>query len=498
MADTVTYAIEAPNGQTYKIDGPAGATQEQVQAEVLKQHPDAIKPPSKEQMRGNIITSDVPTVVGERPNPPAVVEPKRGMMDYLKALGEVPATIGSGLVAQTVGPAYGVYKGITSPNYGTQAGVEEGRQAGGELAQKLQYEPTSPVTQDIMQGIGGAMEAAKVPVTPTGIGEIPSMAKALRNTMPYVQEAARPVLNQVTKTVEPVAAKLASALKSEPRIDLKGIAKTAPSAEDLSLKTGELFDVAKQNGIEINPKDFSANMKQIGKSLEDIGYDYELHPDVAKVLKRLQDPTITKDFNKIKALRTMIGDLQNADTPLKRNIATTLKDEFDTYLANIPETSLLGGSKEGIKAWKDAMGSFSQLKKSEVFTDMLANADLDKSKFTQSGVENSLAMQLRNLAKNKAKMRLFTVEEQDAIRQAAKGGSLQNALRLFGRFTPTGPVSGIFAGGMMLHNPAVGIPFELGATAARATATNMRKNDVSRLAAMMRANAPIAKETTNE
>lgn len=39
-----TYSISAPDGNVYKIDGPAGASQEQVQNEVLKQHPSAGTP----------------------------------------------------------------------------------------------------------------------------------------------------------------------------------------------------------------------------------------------------------------------------------------------------------------------------------------------------------------------------------------------------------------------------------------------------------------------
>lgn len=34
-----TYSIQAPDGKTYRIDGPQGATQEQVQAEVMRQNP---------------------------------------------------------------------------------------------------------------------------------------------------------------------------------------------------------------------------------------------------------------------------------------------------------------------------------------------------------------------------------------------------------------------------------------------------------------------------
>ena len=46
------YSISAPDGNTYKIEGPAGASQEQVQAEVLKQHPNAGTRPEK----GNMYT----------------------------------------------------------------------------------------------------------------------------------------------------------------------------------------------------------------------------------------------------------------------------------------------------------------------------------------------------------------------------------------------------------------------------------------------------------
>ena len=40
-----TYSIAAPDGKTYTIDGPKNATQDQIRSEVLKQHPNAGKPP---------------------------------------------------------------------------------------------------------------------------------------------------------------------------------------------------------------------------------------------------------------------------------------------------------------------------------------------------------------------------------------------------------------------------------------------------------------------
>jgi hypothetical protein len=186
-------------------------------------------------------------------------------------------------------------------------------------------------------------------------------------------------------------------------------------------------------------------------------------------------------------LRKFIQGAQKSVDPDERRLATILKDDFDTYVSNIPEASVVGGSKEGLKAWKEARDTYAKLSKSEVFTDMLENAQIDKSKFSMSGIENSLAQQLRQLAKNDKKMRLFTAEEQEAIKKAAKGGVGQNALRFIGKFAPTSAVSSIPA----LLATSVSGPLGLAATGAamgaRAGATQMRKSDVDKLAALMRA-----------
>lgn len=452
------------------VEFPDGMSQEAI-GQALKQ-----LPKSRPAQQGTINT-DVPTVAGQVQNPTPTAEPKRGMMDYVKALGEVPATLASGAIAQPIGAAYGVARGMTSPQYGTQAGVEEGRQAGAQLAQKMQYQPTSPVTQDVLGAVGGAMEAAKLPVTPGGIGQIPSFAKQAGN----MAQVARPMAQEAAQMVKPAMADMAQALRRP------SVVKTAPSAEELAQTSKNLFTSARESGVELNAKDFSTNMAGIGKELRNEGYDPRLYPKLAVALDEMTQAGIPKDFNELSTLRKFIQGAQKSADPDERRLATILKDDFDTYVSNIPESSVVGGSKEGLKAWKEARDTYSKLSKSEVFTDMLENAQLDKSKFSMSGVENSLAQQLRQLAKNDKKMRLFTQEEQEEIKKAAKGGMGQNALRFIGKFAPTSAVSSIPA----LLATSVSGPVGLGMTAAsmgaRAGATQMRKSDVNKLAALMRA-----------
>ena len=118
---------------------------------------------------------------------------------------------------------------------------------------------------------------------------------------------------------------------------------------------------------------------------------------------------------------------------------------------------------------------------------MLDNAQLDKSKFSMSGMENSLAQQLRQLAKNDKKMRLFTEDEQNAIKEAAKGGTGQNILRVIGKFAPTSAVSSIPALLATSVSGPLGLASAAASLGARSAATALRKNDVNKLAALMRA-----------
>jgi hypothetical protein len=125
--------------------------------------------------RGNIISGDVPTVVGQVPNPPEI-EPKRTIREKMMALYEVPATMLSGAA-------------LTVPSAVSALATGEAPMA---MAQRNMYQPKSGASQDVLQSIGSAFEASKLPpVLPTGM--IPSYARMVGATQPPVTQAVQQV-----------------------------------------------------------------------------------------------------------------------------------------------------------------------------------------------------------------------------------------------------------------------------------------------------------------
>jgi len=189
--------VRMPDGVVVK-NVPEGITQD----DLLERYSLSKQP---QRTGGTNISSDVPQVITAQNRGSVMpVEQPTSMMDKIKALGEVPLTMASGAIAQPVGAAYGAYKGLTSPNLGTQQGVQEAQQAGGQLAQKLQYQPTSPASVNALESIGGALEAAKIPPYLGAIGAIPSAIQAGNVARPAAQQAvqaAKPAMQEIKPTL---------------------------------------------------------------------------------------------------------------------------------------------------------------------------------------------------------------------------------------------------------------------------------------------------------
>jgi hypothetical protein len=362
--------------------------------------------------------------------------------------------------------------------------------------------PAAPETQTPTERVvGGGLEAM------TGVARtIPALIKASTTAASPVTRGVTEQLAVAPKTqaiVTPTAVMTGQTVTEATGNPLYGAATTlatgaagsvkrpqkqeALSTQALDRIATDRYDQLQRSGVQLKTDEFVNAMDDIAKGLRQEGYTPKAFPKVAGAIEELTSTAQPKDWTELQALRKMIRSGQKSIEPEERRMASILLDDYDNYLMTVPKESIASGDmKNAGQLWSEARTAYSKMKKAEVFEDMLNEAKLDKSKFTQSGEENSLAKQLRQLAKNDKKMRLFTKTEQDAIEQAAKGGNVQNMLKFFGRFAPTGVVPVGLSVGTTALAPMIGIPLTIGAAGSRGLATNMRRGSVEDLTNMMR------------
>jgi len=470
------------------VEFPDGMSKEAMES-ALKKLPSPTKAPPPTAVvpsnQSNYVTGDVPSVVGQYVRPTInQPEPTTSMMDKVKALYEVPATIASGIVSQPASMMYAVGRNAMEGG-SPEAQNEYYRQA----RRNTQFVPSSPASVNALESIGGALEASKLPpyIGKVGIGEIPSFTQAARTASPFLKEAA----SNVVQVAQPAVNKMAEALRATESVP-KGIIAAAPTAENLAKEATRLYEATKTSGTAFKPASFGAEMNQIGSDLRGLGYHPKLHPDIKIALQELQNTKRPKDMLELQSLREFIVNGQGSKNPKERMLATVLKDKFDDYIVNAGPEAIASKTSEGAKTWQQARETYSKLRKSEVFTDMLKRSELDKSGM---GVEKSLTNQLRALAKDPKKMRLFTAEEQAAITQAAKGGNVQNILSQFGRFAPTSAVSSIPSILATAASAPLGLAATAGAIGSRMASTKMKQNELNKLAAVMRAGSKSPKKS---
>ena len=194
-----TYSISAPDGNTYKIEGPAGATQDQVQAEVLKQHPNAGAAKVAKPEVGNMYTQGAEDIVYDANGIPqntssygsAPTGVTKDAQQALTSTVSLPINMATGAakspaaVAQLVGKYFGSNAGdipvdiINQIEKGTQSQMggfgNVANQAGSMVGQAAPY-VMSPMKVGAPTFLE-SMATKAVPYVDKVIGAIPSFAQ---------------------------------------------------------------------------------------------------------------------------------------------------------------------------------------------------------------------------------------------------------------------------------------------------------------------------------
>jgi hypothetical protein len=272
--------------------------------------------------------------------------------------------------------------------------------------------------------------------------------------------------------------KVAGAFNKKPAI---------PTAGDIDSMKRAAYKAADDAGVIFTPNAVNRVQAKVNANLADFGYDPELQPGVAVVLRRLD---MLKGQNvTLGGLDTIRKVASNGYVPGNKSNNKAIADIIDAIDDVIGRPAkgdvLMGDAARGIPALKMARQLAARSAKLEKVTDAVQKADLRAASTGSGGnADNATRQNLRRILE---KPRGFTADEKAALESVVRGTSGQNALRLAGKLSPSG--SGLMAalgvGGAMV-NPMIGA-LSLGGMGAKAAADSMTGRNVQELAKIIAA-----------
>ena len=328
-------------------------------------------------------------------------------------------------------------------------------------------------------GAGRAIISAADAGLPVSQGALAVGREAAR--LPIAQLVTAPIATAagqtVTETTKSPLLGLAAGVATGAAAGVRPVKRGAvPTAEELLAQSKANYEILDRSGFQLDNTLFKQHMAALPAKLRsEVGYVESVNPKVAGAFKEILSDT-PKDVAEITALRKIIGGAAGSADKSERMAAMKLLDEFDDYVLNAKPNAIIAGDPKAMQAWKDARADYAKVKKSELIEDIVARAEV-----SQSGKEPTIAQGLSALAKNNKKMRFFTADEQEAIREAAKGGTMQSMLRTIAKFSPMTPAAAIFTA----VNP-YGAYTAAAGMAAKELSTARRMQQMNALASQMR------------
>ena len=365
--------------------------------------------------------------------------------------------------------------------------------------------PGSPLSGDVLsQKLSNAVGGYYEPKTTAGeyartIGQFaPGMVTGPAGVLPRIASAVIPAVaseaaGQATKgtAFEPAAriggallapagvglvkrtgASIANALSKAP---VKSIVdEAAPTVSQLKEASGNLYDEVFQNpdkNVIISKNALSRLSKKVQNIATEFGYKPRLNPKTKDVIDDIMNlPKSNSTLMGLEMSRrvatNVAQDRLTSDGKLSGQITKAITDFMD----DLDDVDIIGTQAQGIaqnvkttpnaltvpgsvqpggvadltgpSILKNARSTYRTIKKSQTIQNIINNADITAGvNYSQAGVDQALRRGFADLAKNPKRMGQFTLEEQTAIKLAAKGTNVQNALKFLGKFAIRGPVS---------------------------------------------------------
>lgn len=469
------YQMQAPDGRTYRIQGPPGASDDEVRDAIIAQNPHLAEP--EEQSWTTAFQRGLARLPGQAMEAATTVggaikdvvtspiETAGKVGQFLGDIAPTPLNILRGQSPLTDVGTYEAIANVPAERYGTQARTKE----------TIATDPLGVMMDVSLVGRGAG----------TALKQIPK-AKKLGEALERGAEAFDP-LTMASRVVTKV-----------PR-EVGGFRFGAPDIEELRSAKNAAYAESEQAGAMFNP----VALQKFSTDAKTVKFNPKNNPKIANLIEDIDETVKSpQSLRQIDELRQRIKDVEATLEPSDRYLAGQLREKLDDFVDDSlqdPSNFIAGRPDVAIPALQNARKLNSQMRKAETLERLLSIADVRASGYTASGIENAIRAQVREFVKDpKAKkLRGFTKSEIESLRDVAEGGSITNLMRWAGRFAPTGPVSVLpsgIAGGI---DPVTGIMIAGGGVTGRIGATGGTKYAVQQAGQLIRGGKSTSEQLAN-
>lgn len=485
------FRITAPDGTQYNVTGPDGATEQDALAQVQAQHSQA---PAQPQASAAEAPLQDPSVMDRLRANPVVGAPLQTVLragqgvEQLAAHGAASLFDLGGLAPNQVsralrGVSGAVDQAISSQNQGYEsAGARVDAASTNPRASKA-FRSTGEIMGNMLNPAGmagNAIEAAPGLVN-AGLRGAASGAgfgasqPVLNDENYWLQKAGQVAVGAGTGGVTGTAAARLGGERMRPN--------PPPTTQQLRGQADEAYAQARDAGVVIRQDSFNNAVDEIERVAQRSGLRPRIDTRAADAIDAMREEAQHGPLTLERAdeLRQVASRVLNSQDRGERRIGHIIVDSLDDYIDSL-------GPQDVTSAGNPQIATQALNRGREVYARSAKSAEIERlmerarnavgANYTTAGLETATRQQFRALANNDRAMRRFTPDERAAITQVVRGGPVQNVLRMVGRFSPRGVMTGAGYGYGFTQSPEIAAAVGAGTTAARVAADHLSARNV--------------------
>jgi hypothetical protein len=422
-----TYQIKAPDGNTYRIDGPEGASDDQVREQVLKQHPNA----------GGASQAAIPS--------PAAPQ-SSGIGDFVKSIprGAVEGFMGA---ASALGRA-------TAGEMGQEpAQIPSGQESTRQIEQNVTGEMHKP------EGRAGRFGAAVGETLGNPVSYVGPGSAALKVGAGMVSALGSEAAGQGAEALHlgpkaETAARIAGGVVSggaaasvAAERNLSQLAAKLPTPEKIYEGAKAGYEMLKKSNTRISPEGTEALMNDIKSELHADNFRDYLAPSTYRAIEELgvNGAATIGDLDGVRKLLNRVS-ANGVGGKTDQDAARRAIKAIDDFISNVPDHYVLSGNPTADAAILKHSQKMWAIHKQLDTVEEESIVGQHRAGVSGTGANriNTARQEIRKILDSDKKSRGMSDAVKDKMEEIVMGTWATNSARYASKYAPSGPVSALF------------------------------------------------------